>query len=60
MKVLNKRTSITKILIITIVVFISLIIKTNIVQATTLNPSNGQNIEMRAVEVKKQTMVINN
>lgn len=56
MKVLNKRTSrtkILKILIITIVVFISLIIKTNIVQATTLNPSNGQNIEMRAVEVKK-------
>lgn len=56
MKVLNKRTSrtkILKILIITIVVFISLIIKTNIVQATTLNPGNGQNIEMRAVEVKK-------
>lgn len=56
MKVLNKktlRTKILKILIITIVFLISLIIKTNIVQATTLNPSNSQNIEMRAVEIKE-------
>lgn len=56
MKALNKKTlrmKLLKMLIVAIVFLISIIIKTNIVQATTLNPSNGQNIEMRAVEVKK-------
>lgn len=56
MKVLNKkkiRPKTLKALIVTIVFLISLIIRTNIVQATTLDPSKSQNIEMRAVEIKK-------
>ena len=56
MKVLNKkkiRPKALKALIVTIVFLISLIIRTNIVQATTLDPSKSQNIEMRAVEIKK-------
>lgn len=56
MKALNKkklRMKLLKMLIVAIVFLISIIIKTNIVQATTLNPSNSQNIEMRAVEIKE-------
>lgn len=56
MKALNKKTlrmKLLKMLIVAIVFLISIIIKTNIVQATTLNPSNSQNIEMRAVEIKE-------
>ena len=56
MKALNKkilRTKLLKMLIVAIIFLISIIIKTNIVQATTLKPSNNQCIEMRAVEVKE-------
>lgn len=56
MKALNKkilRTKLLKMLIVAITFLISIIIKTNIVQATTLKPSNNQCIEMRAVEVKE-------
>ena len=56
MKAVNKktlRTKLLKMLIVAIIFLISIIIKTNIVQATTLKPSNNQCIEMRAVEVKE-------
>lgn len=56
MKALNKkilRTKLLKMLIVAIIFLISIIIKTNIVQATTLKPSNNQCLEMRAVEVKE-------
>lgn len=56
MKALNKktlRTKLLKMLIVAIIFLIFIIIKTNIVQATTLKPSNNQCLEMRAVEVKE-------
>ena len=56
MKAVNKktlRTKLLKMLIVAIIFLIFIIIKTNIVQATTLKPSNNQCLEMRAVEVKE-------
>lgn len=51
MKALNKKT--LKMLIVAIGFLIFIIINTNTVQATTLQPNDSQCIEMRAVEVKQ-------